>query len=66
VTGQTFTAYVTKLRMQKACELLKNPDIKHYEICQQIGYCDVKYFTKQFQRNFNLTPKEYKQLHYKS
>lgn len=66
VTGKNFTTFITQLRMQKACELLKNPTLKHYDICRQIGYYDVKYFTKQFQRSFKLTPKEYRQHYYNS
>ncbi|MFB9275766.1 response regulator transcription factor [Cohnella cellulosilytica] len=61
VTGDNFTAYLTKLRMQKACELLKNPELKNYNISSLIGYSDVKYFTRLFLRSHGKTPKEYRQ-----
>ena len=62
--GENFTAYLTGLRMNKACELLKNVDLKNYDISRQIGYIDVKYFTKQFYRTFGVTPKEFRQAYF--
>ncbi|MFC5650523.1 response regulator [Paenibacillus solisilvae] len=66
ITGETFVSYLTQLRMEKACELLKNAELKQYEISQQIGYTDVKYFTKLFQRSYRMTPKEYRQNYFKA
>jgi YesN/AraC family two-component response regulator len=61
VTGETFVNYLTQLRMKKACELLKNPELKQYEICERIGYADTKYFAKVFAKSFGMSPREYRQ-----
>ena len=60
-TGEKFIDYLTTIRMEKACELLKNPCIKHYEISTQLGYTDPNYFTKVFQRYYAKSPSEYRQ-----
>lgn len=66
VTGQTFLSYLTKLRMDKACELLKNPELTQYEVGEKVGYRDARYFSKIFQRTFNMTPRDFrKQLNKK-
>lgn len=64
VTGETFMTYLTKVRMEKACELIKNPNLKNYEISQLVGYADPKYFTKMFQRMYGHTPKEFRKQHF--
>lgn len=61
VTGETFVVYLTKVRMEKACELLKNPELRLYDICHQVGYVDANYFTKVFQKTYGTSPKDYKQ-----
>lgn len=60
-----FNTYLTQLRMEKACELLKQSDLKIYEICEQVGYIDPKYFAKVFQKQHGMAPNEYKSIHRK-
>ena len=38
VTGQTYIAYLTEVRLQKAVELLNETDDKTYVIAQKVGY----------------------------
>lgn len=59
--GQLFNTYLTQVRMELACELLQKPDLKIYEICEQVGYIDSKYFGKVFQKTYGMTPNEYRQ-----
>ncbi|MBI0579502.1 response regulator [Neobacillus cucumis] len=59
-TNESFNQFLTRIRMEKACHLLKNPNLKYYQISQQVGYNDPKYFTKMFQKTCGLTPKEYR------
>lgn len=49
-TGMNYTEYVTKLRMDKARELLGDTSLKIYEISEQVGYSDTKYFAKLFKK----------------
>lgn len=60
-SGLLFNSYLTLVRMEKACELLKNSGFKIYEICEQVGYVDPKYFAKVFQKQFGMTPNEFRQ-----
>ncbi|MCF2941269.1 AraC family transcriptional regulator [Paenibacillus alkaliterrae] len=46
--------------MEKTCELLKHSRLKIYEICEQVGYVDPKYFSKVFQKHFSMTPNEFR------
>ena len=59
--GLTFTEYLVQLRIEKAKELLLTRRYKVYELAQQVGYSDVKYFTEVFKRHTGCTPKEYLQ-----
>lgn len=61
VIGDTFVNHLTRLRMERACELLKNTELKQYEVGYQIGYTDPKYFAKVFFQSYGVTPKEYRQ-----
>ncbi|MDN3015603.1 response regulator [Paenibacillus sp. BSR1-1] len=60
ITSESFIQFLTRVRMERACQLLKKPNLKYYEISQQVGYNDPKYFTKMFQKQYGLTPKEYR------
>lgn len=61
-TGQNFIHYLTELRILKAKELLKTTNLKIYEIGEQVGYPDEKYFRKVFKRIVGIKPSEYKIL----
>ena len=39
-----FINFITQLRIEKARELYLNTDMKIYEIAEQVGYSDWRYF----------------------
>lgn len=59
-TGEGISDYVFRLRMERACHLLKTTDKKVYEVSMEIGYLDPAYFIKVFKRQFGSTPQEYR------
>nr|WP_301290439.1 helix-turn-helix domain-containing protein [Paenibacillus sp. 1781tsa1] len=59
-TGENFSDYVTKLRMQHAAVLLKTTYCKTYEISEIVGYSNAKNFTRMFRSFFGMTPREYR------
>ncbi|MCD9020857.1 response regulator transcription factor [Cohnella silvisoli] len=59
-TGETLTDYLHQLKMSKAAHLLKQSDLKIYEIAAQVGY-ESTYFMKVFKRHFSVTPQEYRE-----
>ncbi|HYH05157.1 MAG TPA: response regulator [Bacillota bacterium] len=60
-TGYTFVDYLTNYRMKKACKLLTVPTVKIYEIAEQVGYKDQRYFSLLFKKITGMTPKEFKE-----
>ncbi|GLX67222.1 response regulator [Paenibacillus glycanilyticus] len=62
-TGETFTGFVTKLKLQKAQVLLRNTDLKISEICQTVGFDDSTYFSSVFKKHFQVSPSEFRQQH---
>lgn len=59
-TGEGISDYVSRLRMERACHLLKSTDKKVYEISTEIGYLEPAYFIKVFKRQFGVTPQDYR------
>ena len=47
---------------QKAKKLLKETDDKVYQISEQVGYDDFRYFCKVFKAKENISPSEYRNL----
>jgi two-component system response regulator YesN len=63
VTNENVSDYIHKLRMEKAAYLLKNTDMKVYEITGLVGYENPQYFSKVFRKNYGQTPLEYRETH---
>ncbi|MBY0205662.1 response regulator [Paenibacillus cucumis (ex Kampfer et al. 2016)] len=61
-TGQTFVEYLTQLRMKKAESLLKQTDLKGYEIGEQVGIPDPHYFSVLFKKQFGRSMNEYRNV----
>ncbi|WOZ39455.1 AraC family transcriptional regulator [Paenibacillus polymyxa] len=59
-TGLTLTAYLTMLRMDKACMLLQQTDIPIQEIADYVGVASRQYFHMLFKKHTGKTPVEYR------
>ncbi|WP_113671456.1 response regulator [Vallitalea guaymasensis] len=59
-TNQTFMQYLTKVRMEKAKDLLMNSDYKVYEISEKVGYEDPHYFSYNFKKKTGVKPTQYR------
>lgn len=62
-TGSTFLEFLSETRMEQAKKLLKETDHSVAVICGQVGYSDVKYFTKSFIKYSGIKPNEYRKLY---
>jgi two-component system response regulator YesN len=60
-TGKTINEYLTELRVEKACELLKGLRLKLYEIADSVGYSDSNYFSIIFKKHTGFTPSEFRE-----
>lgn len=58
-TGQTYTSYVTDLRLEKAVALLNKTQDKTYHIAAQVGYVEPNYFSYVFKKKFGIAPSRY-------
>ncbi|KRE72912.1 response regulator [Paenibacillus sp. Soil750] len=58
--GESFSNYVRRLRLDKAKELLVHSDLKVYEISDQVGFENVKHFTRIFKDTEGITALEYR------
>lgn len=59
-TGFSFAEYLNRVRIQKACILLKTTDKKMIEIALSVGYENISYFNRTFKKVTGLTPLEYR------
>ena len=58
--GQSFSNYLTEIRIQRAKELLKaNQDLLIKDVAYMVGYNDQFYFSRVFHSVAGLTPTEY-------
>lgn len=62
-TGVTFSNYIKNYRLTKAKELLIGTDLKLYEIADQVGYADAKYFSRVFRETTGQLPADYRKTH---
>lgn len=61
--GCTFSEYLIQVRMEKAKELLKETNDTVAAICEDVGYSDLKSFTKNFRAYTGLRPNEYRKIY---
>lgn len=61
-TGMNFNKFLTLLKMEYAKELLKNTNLKIYEIAEKCGYGTIDYFTKLFKTHTGYTPVQYRKM----
>lgn len=57
--GVNFNEYLNQVRIRRAKELLKEPDVVIYEVAEKTGFHDYKYFTKVFKKICGCSPSEY-------
>jgi len=57
--GECFSSFLTKLRIQKAIELLNNVTLKVYEVSELVGFKDPAYFSLIFKKYMGMTPQEF-------
>jgi two-component system response regulator YesN len=61
VMGLNFIDFVIRLRIHYAMQLLRQTNLKVYDIGEQAGFHSSKHFLKLFKRVVNCTPAEFRQ-----
>lgn len=60
-TGENFIEYLTKIRIEKAKQLLCESQMTMKEISDAVGYSNPNYFSHTFKKNVGVSPSEYKE-----
>lgn len=58
--GESFNGFVTRLRVEKAIELLAEGRLKVYEVAEKVGIPNYRYFSVLFRKWTGVSPTEYK------
>jgi AraC-like DNA-binding protein len=61
-SGNSFSDYVTILRIGAACKLLADSDMPITTICFEVGYANVSNFNRIFRAQRGMTPSAYRRL----
>lgn len=59
--GMTPSDYIIHLRINVACDLLKNHDMSVKEVAARVGYDNPHFFGKIFKKKIGVSPKDYKE-----
>lgn len=59
--GQSYSDFLSELRMSKAAEWLKVTELKVQDIAEMVGYDGANYFSYAFRKWSGLSPVEYRQ-----
>ena len=60
LTPNYFSDYLEKLRIEKACQLLRDVQYKVYQVADAVGYTDPRHFAKVFKAATGKTPLAYR------
>ena len=59
--GETLSSYIEQLRIEKARDMIKNTDMKIWDIAEAVGYTSDTSFRRAFKRITGFTPGEYRE-----
>lgn len=60
-TGENFTDYLVRHKLEKARQMLKETNLKVYQIGNRIGYSNISYFCSIFKNYYGVSPGEYRE-----
>ena len=58
-TGQSMSDYLNKIRIEKACEIIKSEKCSLNDVAHRVGYTNTKTFTRAFIKHVGITPGKY-------
>lgn len=58
--GDSFVNYLNRVRIDKAKQLLLEPDLKIYQVADMVGFSSMPYFNRVFKNVTGLSPNEYR------
>jgi AraC-like DNA-binding protein len=59
-SGAGYVEYLNRVRMNKACYLLRETEYQIHEISSQCGFLSISNFNKQFRKTEGVSPRDYR------
>lgn len=59
-TGATFTHHLTSIRIRQAKRLMRETNMKIYQVGERVGYTDHAYFSRLFKMMVGVSPAKYR------
>lgn len=59
-TDVSLISYITHIRLNQACRLLRNTQFTIAEIAQMVGYSNANYFCSVFKKQLDITPNDFR------
>jgi two-component system, response regulator YesN len=59
--GEVFTNFLIRFRMEKAIKMLKESNLKVYEIGDHVGYPNTSHFCTVFKKLYGVSPNEFRE-----
>lgn len=61
-TGVTLVKFLSRVRLERSCELLKDPTMQVKDIAWRVGYNNESHFTQSFRLAFGRQPTIYRSI----
>ncbi len=62
ITGKSGTQFIRSIRLEKAKELLATTDLNVSQVCYAVGFSNPAYFSRVFQKEFGMSPSEFRSM----
>ena len=63
LTGETLVSFITRMRMEYACSLLRSSDYPIIDISEAARYESLSHFNHTFKKQIGMSPTEYRKKH---
>jgi len=60
-TGESFNDFLARVRIENAIRLLKNTDLKVYEVAEKVGFKEIQYYYKTFKSITGTSSEAYRE-----
>lgn len=61
-TGERFSDYLQRIRLENSCRLLRTTKLQINEIAERTGFFDAAHFSRVFKERYEMSPLEYRKL----